>query len=108
MQGLVFEYCHKALSLGLLYYANSVLASACAAAHIKFPSPLIGARLLFPSCLVLHACAPVQAPEGHACGSLGQSEALESLFLARCADECPPFCCPCRHVWHHCGAADPG
>lgn len=53
VKGLVFEYCHKALSLGILYYANRALASACAAAQISFPSPLIGVSSF--SCLVLHA-----------------------------------------------------
>ena len=40
--GAAWEYGHKALSLGILYYANRALANACAAASIKFPSPLIG------------------------------------------------------------------
>ena len=46
--GAAWEYGHKALSLGILYYANRALANACAAASIKFPSPLIGGRPLKP------------------------------------------------------------
>jgi hypothetical protein len=87
VQGLVFEYCHKALSLGLLYYANSALASACAAARIKFPSPLIGASSWFP--LAPFAACPlfqlVPAPEG-ACMLLGSQDRLwqDADELKRC------------------------
>lgn len=40
--GLAFEYVHKAVALGTLYAINKGLYRVCAAASIKFPSPLIG------------------------------------------------------------------
>ena len=40
--GLAFEYAHKAVALGTLYAINKGLYRVCAAASIKFPSPLIG------------------------------------------------------------------
>ena len=40
--GIVVEYGHWVLSLGLMYLSNRALARATAAAGIAFPSPLIG------------------------------------------------------------------
>ena len=55
---MAFDYGHKALSLGILYYANRALASACAAASIKFPSPLIGAFATVPCCCIQDLFVP--------------------------------------------------
>ena len=67
--GAAWEYGHKALSLGILYYANRALANACAAASIKFPSPLIGGpSRQHPQCTIipcrrrLSTIAPVCRP----------------------------------------------
>lgn len=47
-EGVVVQYGHWLLSLGLMYSANKALAQATAAAGISFPSPLIGAPWLGP------------------------------------------------------------